>query len=300
MVKVDARILKASRIFGQYGKMIFSNHKVTRPTKARLYTALCTTISLYGCESCSEKSNMERRLLSQQTQHCATMLGAFLRERIRNRATALSMRALLGLPSVLTKMRTLQLGWLGNIRRMIESRRPRQLMTSWLNGTRLKNYNQTYSRTLLKALRSVGIREDEWHHLAESRSEWEQYISQTSEDRESLCALAAINPAHINNCLDEDHEDMICVQRRRAEFLLCGGKFIASTYPRLRDAHIKDDHLDLRALHRVNCWHPDLYRPRYISKSPEALHAQMVLEIGVNADRYHGSHLLLRLAPHAT
>jgi hypothetical protein len=282
LIEVNARILKVSRIFGMYRKMIFCNTKVHRAAKALLYNALCTTTALYGCESWSVKANMERRLLSQQTQHCSIMLGVSLRNRIQYRITADAMRKSLGLRNVLTTMRILQLGWLGSIVRMGTSRRPRQLLTSWLNGSRLTNYNKTYAGTALKALHSVGISEDEWMHLAEKQIEWKHYITQTVEDRERLCATYNVNDNNIVDYIDPGLPEMMCIKRRRSEFLPSGGKFDTSSRP--RHTNTLDNHKDLRSICPANCWDPNIARPRYTSRSPEAQHAQMVMEIGIGAD----------------
>ena len=57
-------------------------------------------------------------------------------------------------------------------------RLPRQLLVSWMSEPRLCNYNQTFSRTALKALASVGIEEADWPALAENEIEWSCYVRQ--------------------------------------------------------------------------------------------------------------------------
>jgi hypothetical protein len=186
MVEVDTRVQKASCAFGRFRQRIFCNTKITKKTKAMLYLALCTSTALYGCESWSVKVNMEKRLQSLQTRHCAAMLGLTLSFRIQIRVTAKSMRDKMGLRSCITIMRTLQLNWLGQMRRMDKRRRPRQLITCWLSDRRKKNYNQSYSSTMRKALKSIEISEDEWQDITLSGKEWSHYITQTKEDRIEL------------------------------------------------------------------------------------------------------------------
>ena len=66
------------------------------------------------------------------------------------------------------------------------SRLPREFLSCWLPESRLTNYNQSYSRTVLKSLSPVGIWEHEWPFLASGAAEWNEYISQTSAQREKL------------------------------------------------------------------------------------------------------------------
>ncbi len=83
-----------------------------------------------------------------------------------------------------------------------------------------------------------------------------------------------------NNVGDEEPRH---VTTRKAEFILCGGKFVTTDKRRDTTSRL-DDHIDIRQIDTRNRWNPDTPRPTYQSNSPEAQNAQMILEIGRGAD----------------
>jgi hypothetical protein len=283
------RLQKSACTFGRFKSGMFVGNRLTLKSKRMMYRALVTSTALYGCESWSVTAAMERKLLSQQTQHCARMLGIRLSRQIDEHITAASMREKMGLKSVLFTMRYLQLNWLGRMRRMPMSRLPRQLLVSWLPDRRLSNYNQTYSRTVKKALQSIGIWEEaHWPVLAKLEDEWHQYIQQTEEDRDRLLWDMNISAAHVAMHFLSLHRyqrdltgPMKAYGLRRSEFILTGGEFVPiPTNPFLNPSDVDE----LRALDLDNCFDPDLPREKYPSCSPESLNAQLVRDAGVGGN----------------
>ena len=191
-----------------------------------IYRVVVTSTALYGCESWSVKADMERLLRSQQTQHCARMLGVKLPRQIREHISAADMRRGMGMKNVLTTMRELQLNWMGRMRRMPMDRTPRQLLVSWMPDSRLRNYNQTYSRTMKKALESIGIyNEADWPLLSKNAMEWSHYTRQTAEDRSNLMDFCNITREKIIEHRNRFYPGQGVVGERRSEYLLCGGTF---------------------------------------------------------------------------
>ena len=146
---------------------------------------------------------------------------------IDERISAAKMRRIMGLENVLQTMRYLQLNWLGRVRRMDFDRLPRQLLVSWMPEPRLSNYPQTYSRTVLKALKSVGIPEADWPELAENETGWNAYIRQTAEERIQLCRDNNVNPFTVLAATREMRQQPSAALVRRIEFSLCGCVFPA-------------------------------------------------------------------------
>ena len=68
---------------------------------------------------------------------------------------------------------------------MPSSRIQRKIISSWMDEPRRKNYPQTYSRSMLKAMASVDIPEAHWQDLARDEVLWNKHVRQTDEDRDA-------------------------------------------------------------------------------------------------------------------
>jgi hypothetical protein len=102
---VATRIQRASSTFGRHRKKIFCGNRLSIRSKRRLYLALVTSSALCGCESWSVTAAIERKLQSQQTQHCAQMLRARTSTQIDEKISAAKMRRIMGLENVLLEAR---------------------------------------------------------------------------------------------------------------------------------------------------------------------------------------------------
>ena len=161
LIDVKHRTLKSSQNFGRFQVSMFCNRKFSRRTKLAVYRAICMQAALHGCESWSVTAEIERHLEGSQFQQLKQILGITMTQQIDERISKAQVLQRAGAKSVLFYMRCLQLTWLGNVRRMDpgeHGRLPRHLLTSWHWDSRLTNYNQTYSRTILKALASIGCK----------------------------------------------------------------------------------------------------------------------------------------------
>ena len=225
LTDVNHRLQKACMMFGRFRKNIFVGNRLSRKSKKMMYLALVVSSALYGCESWSVTAEIERRLQSMQTKHCAQMLGVRLPKQIAERISARTMRRSMGMHNILDIMRCLQLNWAGRVRRMEPDRLPRQLLNSWMPDRRLSNYNQSYSRTLLKALRSIGVEESDFPALAENQTEWNHYCRQTVEMRNDLRRAHNCDDEMILAALDECGLEHTAATFRRMEFSLCGCVF---------------------------------------------------------------------------
>ena len=183
----------------------------------------------------------------------------------------------MGLESVLQTMRYLQLNWLGRVRNVPLDRLPRQLLVSWMSEPRLCNYNQTYSRTVLKALTSVGIEEADWPALAENEIEWSCYVRQAVGERERLRREHGLNAFRVLHCLRDCRVETNASNLRRIECALCGGVFPA---PTVGQCAFPTRVQEARRLNLENCFDPTRDRAQHQSNSPESLNAQMLLNVG--------------------
>ena len=83
-----------------------------------LYQSLVISTALYGCESWSVTSEIERRLQSLQTRHLRSMLHIRLAQQVRGHISSVQMQNKLGAKSILYYMHFLQLSWLETVRRI--------------------------------------------------------------------------------------------------------------------------------------------------------------------------------------
>ena len=234
--------------------------------------------ALHGCESWSVTAEIERHLEGSQFQQLKQILGITMTQQIDERISKAQVLQRAGAKSILFYMRCLQLTWLGKVRRMDpgeHGRLPRHLLTSWHWDSRLTNYPQTYSRTILKALASIGCKINCWVTLSKDEAEWHQYTRQTVEMRYDLRALHGVSFEDILKATPLGARGPAGL--RRAEFKLCGGQFLPLPPDRFANATPVED---LRGVSVENCYDPSMDRPMYRSKSPESWNAQLMLNAG--------------------
>jgi hypothetical protein len=175
------------------------------------------------------------------------------------------MRNSMGMHNVLDAMRCLQLNWAGRVRRMEPDRLLRQLLSSWVLDRRPSNYNQSYSRTLLKALlRSIGVKEADFPSLAANQTEWNHHYRQTAEMRNDLRRANDYDDEMTLAVLDERGLEHAAATFRRVEFSLCGCVFVPDPDPMALPARTEG----IRSLSIDNCFDPGLDRePFFIWQS---------------------------------
>ena len=100
----------------------------------------------------------------------------------RSTITTASLPKKIGVEDIMYYCRYLQLNFLGAVSRMPSSRTQRKIISSWIDEPRRRNYPQTYSRSMLKAMASVDIPEAHWQDLARDEVPWNKHIRQTDED----------------------------------------------------------------------------------------------------------------------
>jgi hypothetical protein len=207
-----------------------------------VYRAICVQAALYGCESWSVTAEIERHLEGPQFQQLKQMLGVTTTQQIDERISKAQVLKRAGAKSILFYVRCQQLAWLGKVRRMNpgeHGRLPRHLLTSWHWDSRLSNYNQTCSRTVLKAFASIGCKLNCWVTLSKDEAEWHQCIRQTVEMRYDLRALHGVTFDGILNATPVLARGPAGL--RRTEFRLCGGEMPALPPDRFANPTPVDD-----------------------------------------------------------
>ena len=182
---VRNRVRKGLVTFFMIRKKIFANGKIGRATKRVAHLTLVVMVAPYGCESWAVTAEIERTFRSFQTLCMRVMCGASKRRMREDRISTSSLLKTMGVEDIMYYCRYLQLNFLGAISRMPSSRIQRKINSSWMDEPRRKNYPQTYSRSMLKAMASVDIPESHWQDLARDEVLWNKYVRQTDEDRDA-------------------------------------------------------------------------------------------------------------------
>ena len=269
---VQHRIRKATAAFFMLGDVLFKNRRVSRATKRITYMCLIVMVCLYGCESWSVTAEIERALNKFQTMCLRHMLRISKKKMRVDRISTVNMLKTLGLESILYYLRFMQLNYLGHVSRMPRFRVQRKLITSWMDKPRLSNFPQTYSRSMLKALASVDIPEDEWQRLAADPISWNKYIRQTDSDRVtaratasncvlngSLCNWNRVVSLHAKSSINSKGTP---VSTRRRNYILGGGSFSPAHVRGKQVFANPTEQVDIRLLDIRNCVDPSIPRPR--------------------------------------
>ena len=284
---VNNRIQKSSQGFGMLAPSFFRSRKYTCETKRIVFDSIIASVCLYGCESWAVTAEIQRRLRSFQTQRVKQMLGVTTAKMIDDHVSAADAREKLGMKDVVRQMECLQLKWHGGARNVPLDRLPRKLLVSWLPSSRLRNYPQTQSQTVKKALATVGVSEQEFPAFSSNLREWNRHISQSLDERRARLHNAACDaPSDVVRSLARAAHHGVAdinfrnspLSVRRREFAIGGGE---GTPQRDDPANTPvTDQVDLRSVDPRNCFDPNIVPNVHPSTSPESVHAQLVLDVG--------------------
>lgn len=128
--KINGRISKAATAFGKQMKRAWLNKYLTIKTKIHIYESCILTTLLYSCETWTTNKFQERRLNIFHLRCLRKILGI----RWQDKQTNNRVLELAGLPSMQTVLSQRRLTWLGHVRRMDNSRLPKQLLFGELSS----------------------------------------------------------------------------------------------------------------------------------------------------------------------
>ena len=84
IAEIDARICKASRLFGSLEKMVFTNRQFSISTKMKIFCALVKPVLLHGCETWSVTQVNLQRLNTFHMRCIRLILGVSRWNKIKN------------------------------------------------------------------------------------------------------------------------------------------------------------------------------------------------------------------------
>ena len=183
--EIVRRIVLGSRCLFGLSKLLRSKH-LTRSSKIQIYHSLILPIVMYGSESweltaadCEKLDTFERRVLRM-------IFGALCINGVWRSRYNRELRSLYNHTSIVQKVRTQRLRWLGHLVRMDESTPARKIYFNKPQGNRKQGrpkmrWNDAVSSDLRK-LRIAGS----WKNKAANREEWRTFLNQEETQRRLL------------------------------------------------------------------------------------------------------------------
>ena len=171
---VEDRIAKASRAFGALCKPVFQDSSLSLRTKRMVYRAVVMGVLLYGSEAWTNKRAATSKLESFNNKCLRRVLGITRAQQRVSHITSAEVRKRFGIEELLEDViAAKRLRWIGHVARMDDTRLPKQLLFGWLPHHRpAHGTKQRWRDKVRKDLKTFGIDEGRWFHVAQDRREW--------------------------------------------------------------------------------------------------------------------------------
>ena len=172
--EIDTRIGKAATVFNRLRTRAWQNKFLTNRTKARIYDCCVVSALLYGAETWTTYARHERKLNSFHMRCLRNILGIRWQDRITNASVLNQTNS----SSMFNKLKTRRLRWLGHIRRMPDSRLPKDILYGAItDGTRRRGRPLLRFKDVAKRdLKGMGIPTENWEICADDRLKWRKLI----------------------------------------------------------------------------------------------------------------------------
>ena len=176
---VEARIVKASRIFGSLRGAIFGRKRVPMRVKKQVYISCVLSTLLYGCECWTLTEASYDRLRTFHADKIRIMTATTTHKMIRYHISNAQLRARTKISPIDSYVAHRAAMWAGHVGRMNNERLPRRMMFAWVRKARMRGRPEmTYGATLAKHLRrfDIPVEAEEWVELAKDRVGWRARI----------------------------------------------------------------------------------------------------------------------------
>lgn len=193
--EINVRIGKAATTFGRLTKRARENKRLKIKTKIKIYEACVLSALLYGSETWTLYSRQEKRLNTFHLRCLRKILGITWSDKISN-VEVLDQTILQSMTSILCMRR---LRWLRHVKRMDDSRIPKQLLYGELSqGKRQRGrpklrYKDACKTSLSKCEIDVKTKDE----IAVDRTKWRATV------KELLCSKIASGTTRLRNVSDE-------------------------------------------------------------------------------------------------
>ncbi|XP_047470539.1 uncharacterized protein LOC125026277 [Penaeus chinensis] len=187
--ELNARIGKAGTSFGKLNKRAWNNKMLTLRTKIKIYEACVLSSLPYGAETWTLYSSQEKRLNTYHLRCLRKIMGISWEDRKTNSEVL----ELAGLPSMFTILGKRRLRWLGHLRRMDDSRIPKQLLYGEMaQGTRPRGRPKLRFKDKCKStLTKFNINPSKFEDTADGRTAWKSTLTAGAKHNENNIISAA-------------------------------------------------------------------------------------------------------------
>ena len=174
--EIKRRIAKASSTMSRLGKRVWSNKKVSKATKMKVYQACIISVLLYGSESWATHAYQENKLEAFHMRSLRRILDIKWQDRVTN-TEVLEEAGTLSIHLQLCKRR---LRWLGHVRRMKDGRIPRDLLYGELQegGRKVGRPQLRFKDVIKRDFKRTGIDLNTWEGVAEDRDNWKDLVKE--------------------------------------------------------------------------------------------------------------------------
>nr|VZI38073.1 unnamed protein product [Spirometra erinaceieuropaei] len=168
--EVANRISKASQAFGRLQSTVWNRHGLQLSTKLKMYKAVILPTLLNGEETWTVYAKQARRL----NHFHLSCLRRILRLNWQDRIPETDVLERMGILSIYTILRQLQLRWSGHLVRMDDQRLPKRLFYGDVaKGSRRQGGQiRRYKDTLKSSLKRLQINPTNWEEIANDRPTW--------------------------------------------------------------------------------------------------------------------------------
>ena len=180
--EINIRIGKAATTFGKLTKRAWDNKMLNIRTKVKIYQACVLSSLLYGSETWTMYAKQERKLNTFHLRCLRKILGIVWQDRIPN-TEVLDQASIQSIPTIICKRR---LRWLGHVKRMDDSRIPKQLLYGELQGGKRRRGRPhlRFKDTCKSSLSKCNIDSRTWEELAVDRMAWREAVHHGTNQRE--------------------------------------------------------------------------------------------------------------------
>ncbi|BHF68347.1 hypothetical protein SprV_0301138100 [Sparganum proliferum] len=172
--EVANRISKASQAFGRLQSTVWNRHGLQLSTKLKMYKAVIPLTLLYGAETWTLYTKQARRL----NHFHLSCLRRILRVTWQDRIPDTGVLERIGILSIYTMLRQMQLRWSGHLVRMDDEGLPKRLFYGDVaTGSRRQGGQiRRYKDTLKSSLKRLQINPTTWEDVACDRTTWRRTV----------------------------------------------------------------------------------------------------------------------------
>ena len=169
-VEIQRRITKAGGAFASLYNPLWRQKSIPITTKMHVYNVIVIPCLLYVSETWATRSEHISRLESFQTKCLRNICGISKVEHKRN----LTVRELTSQPRIESIITRNRLRWLGHCQRMDDKRMPKQVIRSWIEGSKRSRGRpcKRWLECIHEDLEFMELKDKDWQDSADNRNVW--------------------------------------------------------------------------------------------------------------------------------